>query len=60
MITDACVKIVFLEICSEKNTRNLQLGPLKYMYSSSSTNLSICQQLFEKKYISEGILGKTD
>ena len=29
MITDACVKIVFLEICSEKNTRESAVGTFK-------------------------------
>ena len=49
----------FLKYVVKRTPEYLLFGPLKCMCGSSLTELSIFQQIFEKKnFFSEGILGK--
>ena len=54
MITEACVKIAVLEICSEKKTRESVVGTFKKYFAR------FCQYVFDKRNISESILLKID
>ena len=64
VITDDCDKIAVLEICSEKNTRESEVGTFEnictvavHCWYIKDAFAGFCQQIFLKK-ISEGILGK--
>ena len=67
VITDACVETAALEICSKKKTKETVVRTFKNIWTVAvhcwylkEAFAGFCQQILEKIFFSESILGKID